>query len=184
MSVGSGRGGDHQQPATAKLPAELGGEPIGDPGATQLVEQGQTAQADGDAHEKLQDGFEHARPLHWSQNKGLIPAAPLPGKGGGRHAGSLSGVPMAPDDPLPPLSLAELETLLAALDPRLDGFGEGESCLDDALAYLARLGVPQSEQGETPALIRWLEGWRVAGGDRRTLRLMVATLLAQRSQTG
>lgn len=85
---------------------------------------------------------------------------------------------MAPDDPLPPLSLAELETLLAALDPRLDGFGEGESCLDDALAYLARLGIPQSDQGEAPALIRWLEGWRAAGGDRRTLRLMVATLLS------
>jgi hypothetical protein len=91
---------------------------------------------------------------------------------------------MAPDDPLPPLSLAELETLLAALDPRLDGFGEGESCLDDALAYLARLGVPQSKEGEAPPLIRWLEGWRAAGGDRRTLRLMVATLLVQRDDPG
>jgi hypothetical protein len=105
--------------------------------------------------------------------------ATFPGSGGGRHAGAPSGAPMAPDDPLPPLSLAELETLLAALDPRLDGFGEGESCLDDALAYLARLGVPQSDEGEAPALIRWLEGWRAAGGDRRTLRLMVATLLVQ-----
>ena len=106
--------------------------------------------------------------------------ATFPGRGSGRHAGAPSGAPMAPDDPLPPLSLAELETLLAALDPRLDGFGEGESCLDDALAYLARLGVPQSDEGEAPALIRWLEGWRAAGGDRRTLRLMVATLLVQR----
>ena len=94
------------------------------------------------------------------------------------------GVPMAPDDPLPNLSLAELETLLAALDPRLDGFGEGESCLDDALAYLARLGVPQTDADEAPALIQWLEGWRAAGGDRRTLRLMVATLLAQRDHPG
>jgi len=91
---------------------------------------------------------------------------------------------MAPDDPLPPLSLAELEMLLAALDPRLDGFGAGESCLDDALAYLARLGVPQGDAGEEPALIRWIEGWRAAGGDRRTLRLMVATLLAQRDDPG
>ncbi len=96
-------------------------------------------------------------------------------------------MPMAPDDPLPALSLAELETLLAALDPRLDGFGEGESCLDDALAYLARLGIaaptqPESEQEprpEPPGLIRWVESWRAAGGNRRTLRLMVATLLSQ-----
>lgn len=93
---------------------------------------------------------------------------------------------MAPDDPLPALTPAELETLLAALDPRLDGFGEGESCLDDALAYLARLGisapVPQESEPEPtpepPALIRWVESWRAAGGDRRTLRLMVATLQA------
>ena len=92
---------------------------------------------------------------------------------------------MAPDDPLPSLDVADLEILLAALDPRLDGFGEGESCLDDALAYLARLGIdPEPAGGEggaaaLPPLIRWVEGWRAAGGDRRTLRLMVATLLAQ-----
>jgi hypothetical protein len=86
---------------------------------------------------------------------------------------------MAPDDPLPALNLAELETLLAALDPRLDGFGEGESCLDDAMAYLARLGIPTMASEDPPALILWLEGWRIAGGDRRTLRLMVTTLLAQ-----
>jgi hypothetical protein len=105
---------------------------------------------------------------------------------------------MAPDDPLPSLALAELEILLAALDPRLDGFSEGESCLDDALAYLARLGIappavgvsqgagiaPDPAGGEgsaaaLPPLIRWIESWRAAGGDRRTLRLMVATLLAQ-----
>jgi hypothetical protein len=92
---------------------------------------------------------------------------------------------MAPDDPLPSLAVAELEILLAALDPRLDGFGEGESCLDDALAYLARLGIapdPAGDEGSAaalPPLIRWIEGWRAAGGDRRTLRLMVATLLAQ-----
>ena len=86
---------------------------------------------------------------------------------------------MAPDDPLPPLNQAELETLLAALDPRLDGFGEGNSCLDDAVTYLARLGIPREGEDDPPALIRWLEGWRLAGGNRRTLRLMVATLLAQ-----
>jgi len=94
---------------------------------------------------------------------------------------------MAPDDPLPALGVTDLEILLAALDPRLDGFSEGASCLDDALAYLARLGIAPARgkgQGE-PApveespLLRWIEGWRAAGGDRRTLRLMVATLLAQ-----
>lgn len=93
---------------------------------------------------------------------------------------------MAPDDPLPVLAPADLEVLLAALDPRLDGFGEGESCLDDALAYLSRLGIAPPEA--TPAgeplhpLLRWIEGWRSAGGDRRTLRLMVATLLAQQER--
>lgn len=94
---------------------------------------------------------------------------------------------MAPDDPLPALAVPELEILLAALDPRLDGFGEGESCLDDARAYLARLGVhpagSQPGDGPEPALLRWIEAWRSAGGDRRTLRLMVATLLAHQSQT-
>lgn len=90
---------------------------------------------------------------------------------------------MAPDDPLPALEIAELEILLAALDPRLDGFGEGESCLDDAVAYLARLGIVAAAADPEPQpphpLLRWIEGWRAAGGDRRTLRLMVATLLAQ-----
>ena len=96
---------------------------------------------------------------------------------------------MAPDDPLPSLGVADLEILLAALDPRLDGFGEGESCLDDALAYLARLGIaPEPAGGEgsaaaLPPLIRWIEGWRAAGGDRRTLRLMVATLLARTEES-
>lgn len=95
---------------------------------------------------------------------------------------------MAPDDPLPALEIAELEILLAALDPRLDGFGEGESCLDDALAYLARLGITPAADGdgERPEqpLLRWIEGWRAAGGDRRTLRLMVATLLTQQAPAG
>ena len=92
---------------------------------------------------------------------------------------------MSPD-PLPPLSTAELETLLAALDPVLNGFGEGTSCLDDAAAFLARLGI--SSDGEardsTEPLIQWLETWRAAGGNRQTLRLMVSTLLAQRQENG
>lgn len=81
------------------------------------------------------------------------------------------------DDPLPRLSRAELETLLAALDPLLDGFGKGGSCLDDARAYLGRLGIAAAGPEDAPLLIQWLDRWREAGGDRRTLRLMVLTLL-------
>lgn len=84
-------------------------------------------------------------------------------------------------DPLPALSHDELETLQAALDPLLDGFGASGSCLDDALAYLERLGVVRTgtENGAASgsALPVWIERWRAAGGNRQTLRLMVATLL-------
>lgn len=84
-------------------------------------------------------------------------------------------------EPLPALSHDELETLQAALDPLLDGFGASGSCLDDALAYLDRLGVVDDAGGRQPsssALPLWIERWREAGGNRQTLRLMVATLLA------
>ena len=86
-------------------------------------------------------------------------------------------------DPLPALSHDELETLQAALDPLLDGFGASGSCLDDALAYLGRLGVLSDGVGAggkpgCSALPLWIERWREAGGNRQTLRLMVATLLA------
>lgn len=85
------------------------------------------------------------------------------------------------------MSVDELETLLAALDPRLDGFGDGGSCLDDASAFLARLGIqpppaaPEQAAAPPVPLLQWLERWRAAGGNRETLRLMVRTLLAQRS---
>ena len=85
-------------------------------------------------------------------------------------------------DPLPALSHEELETLQAALDPLLDGFGASGSCLDDALAYLERLGVARdgavNGAPSGSALPLWIERWREAGGNRQTLRLMVATLLA------
>lgn len=77
--------------------------------------------------------------------------------------------------------MEELETLWDALDPLLDGFGAGESCLDDASAFLARLGIQAQGQGEAgpgSPLLQWLERWRAAGGNRQTLRLMVRTLLA------
>ena len=97
---------------------------------------------------------------------------------------------------LPPLSRQQLETLLAALDPRLDGFGKGSSCLDDAAAFLARLSAePGAGNGagtgsgtagngtgkgnESAPLQVWLEAWRSAGGTRQTLSLMVGLLLAQ-----
>jgi hypothetical protein len=87
---------------------------------------------------------------------------------------------------LPRLSLPAMETLLAALDPRLDGFGEGPSCLDDARAYLSRLAAGTEDEGEgassaeTETLAEWIETWRAAGGNRQTLRLMVQTLMAER----
>ena len=84
-------------------------------------------------------------------------------------------------DPLPHLSTADLETLLAALDPRLEGFGEGENCLDDASAFLARLDLKDGRGGDTPIqpMVEWIERWRATGGSRDTLRLMVSTVLAQ-----
>ena len=99
---------------------------------------------------------------------------------------------MSPD-PLPSLSSADLETLLAALDPRLDGFGAGESCLDDASAFLERLagsgegaatieGDPAAPMASLPQ--HWIAIWREAGGNRQTLALCVATLLAERGHSG
>lgn len=81
-------------------------------------------------------------------------------------------------DPLPELSTSDLETLLAALDPRLDGFGSGESCLDDARAFLERLAGAEAADA---SLNHWLQCWQAAGGNRATLRLMVSTLLAERT---
>jgi len=94
---------------------------------------------------------------------------------------------MSPD-PLPSLSSPDLETLLAALDPRLDGFGAGDSCLDDASAFLERLtgseDPPATDAGDaqapSPLLQQWVAIWREAGGNRQTLALLVATLLAER----
>jgi hypothetical protein len=84
---------------------------------------------------------------------------------------------------LKPLSLVDLETLLAALDPRLEGFGAGPSCLDDARAFLARLASGGGEEGpvaDMEAMEEWIEIWRSAGGNRQTLRLMVQTVMAER----
>ena len=93
---------------------------------------------------------------------------------------------LASEGLLPPLSLVDMETLLAALDPRLEGFGAGPSCLDDARAFLARLasGTNSGEEdgpvADTEAMEEWIEIWRSAGGNRQTLRLMVQTVMAER----
>jgi hypothetical protein len=84
-------------------------------------------------------------------------------------------------DPLPALTTADLELLQTALDPRLDGFGDGGSCLDDARAFLERLG---GDGCISESLTHWLASWQTAGGNRDTLRLMVSTLLAERGVAG
>ena len=84
-------------------------------------------------------------------------------------------------EPLPELTTADLELLQTALDPRLDGFGDGGSCLDDARAFLERLG---GDDSISQALQQWLLSWQAAGGNRDTLRLMGSTLLAERGAGG
>lgn len=82
---------------------------------------------------------------------------------------------------LPSLSNGQLETLLAALDPRLEGFGSGGSELDDAAAYIARLGLAGDGGPAGPSpLITWLSAWSETGANRESLALAVATLLADR----
>ena len=67
------------------------------------------------------------------------------------------------DDPLPELTTADLELLQTALDPRLDGFGKGGSCLDDARAFLERLG---GDGRISDSLQHWLANLAVWDDDR------------------
>jgi phosphatidylserine/phosphatidylglycerophosphate/cardiolipin synthase-like enzyme len=78
----------------------------------------------------------------------------------------------------PQLSAAELETLLAALDPQHGGTGFLADSLTDPPAFLARIGL---EAGSV-ALVTWLERWRAAGGSQEGLRMTVQALLDQRSR--
>jgi len=99
---------------------------------------------------------------------------------------------LRPHESRPPAQLEQprARNTPGALDPRLDGFGAGDSCLDDASAFLERLAGsedrPGTDAGEPnpPAglLQQWLAIWREAGGNRQTLALLVATLLAERGQ--
>lgn len=81
----------------------------------------------------------------------------------------------------PNLSTAELETLLAALDPhrgdsqRSDP-GSLASDLADPPAFLARIGLANGPG----SLGGWLEHWRASGGSREALLLSVQALLDQR----
>lgn len=82
--------------------------------------------------------------------------------------------------PFPQLSTAELETLLAALDPQ---HGDA-ACLADNLAdppaFLARIGLDACPV----CLVAWLECWRAAGGSQQALRMAIQALLDQRRHAG
>jgi phosphatidylserine/phosphatidylglycerophosphate/cardiolipin synthase-like enzyme len=80
----------------------------------------------------------------------------------------------------PQLSTAELETLLAALDPQHGDPGSLADSLADPPAFLARIGL---EAGPV-ALVAWLERWRAAGGSQQALRMAVQALLDQRRHAG
>lgn len=85
-------------------------------------------------------------------------------------------------EPLPELSTAELETLLAALDPLLDGFGEGAPASTMPAPSWNGWASARAMGETTSPLLQWLESWRAAGGNRTTLRLMVQTLLTGRQE--
>lgn len=152
------------------------------PGPAQVGEQRQSAKGDRENDEPLQKEFQHGEKPCFNSLEGWTTRHAGPVDRGAAHA--CQPVVATMPDPLPTLSTTELETLMAALDPLLDGFGEGGSCLDDASAYLARLGI--QAEGDTAAtgarMLQWIESWRAAGGNRQTLRLMVSTLLAQGSE--
>lgn len=78
--------------------------------------------------------------------------------------------------PFPNLSNAELETLLAALDPLRVDSGSLPDSLGDPAAFLSRIGL-----AECPvSLVLWLEGWRAAVGSQEALLMTVQALLAKR----
>lgn len=76
----------------------------------------------------------------------------------------------------PNLSTAELETLLAALDPHRGDSGSLASDLADPPAFLARIGLAAGPG----SLGAWLERWRASGGSLEALLLSVQALLDQR----
>jgi hypothetical protein len=76
----------------------------------------------------------------------------------------------------PDLSTAELETLLAALDPHRGDPGSLADDLGDPPAFLARIGLA----ARPVSLLVWMERWRAAGGSQKALLMTVQALLDQR----
>ena len=76
----------------------------------------------------------------------------------------------------PHLSTAELETLLAALDPHHGNPCSLADSLADPPAFLARIGL----EAGTCSLVSWLEHWRAAGGSQEALWMTVQALMDQR----
>ncbi|MFN7898142.1 MAG: DISARM system phospholipase D-like protein DrmC [Synechococcaceae cyanobacterium] len=76
----------------------------------------------------------------------------------------------------PHLSTAELETLLASLDPHQGNAQFLAESLADPPAFLARIGLQAGPQ----SLAAWLESWRSAGGSQESLLMTVQALLDQR----
>jgi phosphatidylserine/phosphatidylglycerophosphate/cardiolipin synthase-like enzyme len=78
--------------------------------------------------------------------------------------------------PFPNLSTAELETLLAALDPHRGDPDSLAAGIGDPPAFLARIGLATGPV----SLLAWLERWRTAGGSQEVLFMTVQALLDQR----
>jgi len=81
----------------------------------------------------------------------------------------------------PNLSTAQLETLLAALDPHRGGSERGDpgslaADLADPPAFLARIGLAAG----SISLLAWLERWTASGGSQEALFIAVQALLDQR----
>lgn len=204
VGVGRSEGWCQQEAPAAQFALEVRRQTIravGAPGRTEPGEQCAEAQHKEKNDDQLQAGLQHGGSFRRASLGGSIRIGTAEFRldheghsvnieGGPNVAAttSLNADTKAVPDPLPMLSTAELETLLTALDPLLDGFGEGGSCLDDASAYLARLGIGigsgEGETSEGSSMLQWIERWREAGGNRQTLRLLVTTLLAERQRPG
>jgi phosphatidylserine/phosphatidylglycerophosphate/cardiolipin synthase-like enzyme len=76
----------------------------------------------------------------------------------------------------PNLSTAQLETLLAALDPHRGDPGSLAADLADPPAFLARIGLAAG----SISLLAWLERWTASGGSQEALFIAVQALLDQR----
>jgi len=86
----------------------------------------------------------------------------------------------AAEPQLPPLSAAQLEILLQALTPSLDASNPGGSELDDAGAFIARLGLHEERDCRSSTELRqWLNHWTASGGNQKTLAIAIRALQRQ-----